>query len=645
MLDGQNPADTRPAQGRGRAYRRLLAYALRDKGRIALMVFLSIFLGFSFSGMLFAAGTTVNILFLDDDGFAAQLDRVRARTQSASETLESAIGWSPQNMPDRAVDIVTGMRDDRGRAITIMAVVIFSLTLLGAAARMAMEYYAAAVGINVSVRLNREMYANLLHLSLRYYDSRAAGEIIARFTNDSFWVNRGLMDVLVRVVREPARVVFLLLLAVSVSPFLTLIALFVISPLVFFVYFISRTVRVSVAASLNRLADTASLIGETVRGIPIVKVFRMEENLSTRMNAALDSMRRNLKRVARADAAVTPLTEVLLLLGVGAFLVLGMRQISDGQLDTGRLLILLGAFGSMLDPLRKLSKVPNLVQASAESAARVFEIIDQTSDVVERPNAVELPPLNGAIRFERVRFGYTEDQEALRGVTFDIPRGGMVALVGFSGSGKSTIAKLLPRLYDPDAGRITFDGRDLRDATLASLRTQIAMVTQENVLFQDTVGMNIAGGDPGAAPEAIRRAAQTANADGFIEALPGGYDARLSEAGGNLSGGQRQRLAIARAVYKDPAILILDEATSSLDSESERAILDAIDRLIEGRTTLVIAHRLSTILKADKIIVLDDGHVVDEGTHAELLARDGLYRRLYRLQFADAEARVQAAEN
>jgi ABC-type multidrug transport system fused ATPase/permease subunit len=256
-----------------------------------------------------------------------------------------------------------------------------------------------------------------------------------------------------------------------------------------------------------------------------------------------------------------------------------------------------------------------------------------------------LPRLSRSIRFEDVRFAYVPGQDALKGVSFEIPRGKMVALVGFSGSGKSTIAKLVPRLYDPDAGRITFDSVDLRDAKLASLRDQIAMVTQETVLFNESIRVNLAAGSAKATHEAIRHAAEAANAAGFIESMPQGYETVLSEGGGNLSGGQRQRVAIGRAIYKDPAVLILDEATSNLDSESEKAILDAIDRFVEGRTTLVIAHRLSTVLKADKIIVLDAGRVVDQGTHAELLARDGLYRRLYRLQFADAESRTQAAQN
>jgi subfamily B ATP-binding cassette protein MsbA len=287
----------------------------------------------------------------------------------------------------------------------------------------------------------------------------------------------------------------------------------------------------------------------------------------------------------------------------------------------------------MLDPLRKLATVNNMVQTSVASAERVFAFIDARSEVVEAEDAVDLPPLRDSLRFEHIDFSYNGDAQVLGGLDFEIKKGEMVALVGFSGAGKSTIAKLIPRFYDPTGGRVTIDGVDIRGASLSSLRDQISVVTQDTILFHETIRNNIAFGNAEYSDERVRAAAAAANATGFIEALPEGFDTPLDEDGGNLSGGQRQRLAIARAIIKDPSILILDEATSSLDSESEKAIQSAIEKFVVGRTTLVIAHRLSTIQRADRIVVIDEGRVAEEGPHEALLAKGGIYARLYDVQF------------
>ena len=265
-----------------------------------------------------------------------------------------------------------------------------------------------------------------------------------------------------------------------------------------------------------------------------------------------------------------------------------------------------------------------------------FEFIDEQPSIEDEAGAVELAPIQESIRFEGVTFSYTDDVSVLRDVSFEVKKGEMVALVGFSGSGKSTIAKLIPRFYDPQQGRILIDGTDVRTATLQSLREQIGYVTQENILFHESILENISFGRDSFGEERVRKAAIAAHADEFIDPLPEQYETELSESGGNLSGGQRQRIAIARAIVKDPAILILDEATSSLDSKSERAIQEAIEEFVVGRTTVVIAHRLSTIQQADRIVVLDEGRVIEEGTHQELLDKNGSYSRLYQLQFSEA---------
>jgi subfamily B ATP-binding cassette protein MsbA len=620
------------------------------------MMALSLVAGASLGSVIFTAGTAVSILFGGDEDFSRQSDRLVGQVRTVSEKAhrvigatpppmaERLLGWAPKDTVERARKLLLDMRQNRHRALQIIAGAIVVFTLLNGIARYVLEYFAAALGLNVSIRLNREMFDNLLNLSSRFYDRRTAGELVSRFTNDSFMVNSGLADVFTRALREPARMVFMLILAMWVDVYLTLIFMTVISPLVFIIMLIGKRVKTAVHRSLDRVASMASLLNEAVRGMAIIKIFRMEGYERRRMDRELNGLRRQRKRIARANAAVAPVTEIVIVFALGAFLLAAEQRVSKGLLQASDILMLLVALAGMLEPMRLLSKVPNLVQTSAASAARVFEFIDYQPDVAERAGARDMGALREAIRFEDVHFAYVPGQDVLNGATFEVPRGKMVALVGFSGAGKSTLVKLLPRFYDVESGRITIDGVDIRDATFASLRGQIGMVTQETMLFSESIRTNIAAGAEAPAEDRVRTAARAAHADGFIEALPCGYDAVLAEAGGNLSGGQRQRVAIGRAIFKDAPILILDEATSSLDSESEKAILDALDHFVQGRTTLVIAHRLSTILKADKIVVLDGGRVVDEGTHAELIARDGLYRRLYRLQFAADTEPVREAD-
>jgi subfamily B ATP-binding cassette protein MsbA len=304
------------------------------------------------------------------------------------------------------------------------------------------------------------------------------------------------------------------------------------------------------------------------------------------------------------------------------------------------LTVLFGALAMTIDPLRKLSSVNNLIQTSVASAERVFELIDAKPEIVEAAHPVALAPMREALEFHDVRFRYATGGEVLRGISLRIRKGEMIALVGFSGAGKSTLVKLIPRFYDPSAGSITLDGVDIRNASFQSLRDQIGIVTQDTILFAESIRANIAFGRTQYDEARVRAAAQAAHADEFIRRLPQGYDTVIGEGGGTLSGGQRQRLAIARAIIKDPAILILDEATSSLDSESERLIQDALDHFVQGRTTVVIAHRLSTVQRADRIVVLDAGQIAEMGTHAELMARGGTYRRLYEMQFGTQEARA-----
>ncbi|MCC6153113.1 MAG: ABC transporter ATP-binding protein, partial [Candidatus Hydrogenedentes bacterium] len=350
-------------------------------------------------------------------------------------------------------------------------------------------------------------------------------------------------------------------------------------------------------------------------------------------------------KMMRADAAIGPLTEFVMVLGFVVFILVSVGEVMAGRLDVGKLLQVYGALLMMLDPVRKLTAVNNAVQTSVASAERVFEFIDIKPDIVDAPGAIDIAPLREAIHFDDVHFSYDGKTEVLRGVTFDVKKGEMVAIVGHSGAGKSTLAKLVPRFYDVSKGSIRIDETDIRKATQSSLRAQISIVTQDTILFNASVRENISAGKTTYSDDRLRDAVKAAHATEFVEKLYQKYDTVIGEAGNSLSGGQRQRLAIARAVIKDPAILVLDEATSSLDSESERAIQEALEEFVVGRTTVVIAHRLSTIQRADRILVLDEGRLAEQGTHNELLQRpDSIYRRLYETQFASSDKPPQTGE-
>jgi len=400
---------------------------------------------------------------------------------------------------------------------------------------------------------------------------------------------------------------------------------------------IGKKVKKSVRRSLEKIASMATVVNETFNGISIIKGYSMESHEIGRLDVEIQKLKRYLLQMVKADALVGPLTEFILVLGVVIFVLVSGRKLETGQILLGDLIALYGVLALMLDPVRKLSSVNNMIQTSVAAAERAFEFIDAQPSIVEEPDADDIPPIRESLRFNDVHFSYTGKTEVLKGVDVDIRHGEMVALVGFSGAGKSTMIKLIPRFYDVGSGSITVDGHDIKDATLKSLRDQIAMVPQDTILFNLSVRDNIAFGKKEFTDAEVVQAAKGAYAHEFIERLPQGYDTVIGEAGATLSGGQRQRLAIARALIKNPAILILDEATSNLDSESEQAIQKALAQFVQGRTTLVIAHRLATVKRSDRILVLDEGHIVEEGTHQELLRKGGLYRRLYDTQFSSQD--------
>jgi subfamily B ATP-binding cassette protein MsbA len=395
-----------------------------------------------------------------------------------------------------------------------------------------------------------------------------------------------------------------------------------------------RKLRRSAFAARERIGDMGAILGETVRGHRLIQTYAMEDFEAERFRRVnrryFDATRASI----RLQALNSPLMEILAGIGLAFVFVYAAGQIRQGLMTVGGLLSFLSAILMLYKPLKDVTRTNIVLQVALASASRLFEVLDAENEIRERPGARALARFANEIRYEGVSFTYAGSGEpALSGIDLTIRRGETVAIVGPSGAGKTTLVNLLPRLYDPTAGRIAFDGADLRDATLASLRRQVGLVTQETILFDTTVAENIAYGEASPSPERLRAAARAAVADEFIEQLPQGYETPVGEGASRLSGGQRQRLAIARAIYKDAPILILDEATSQLDTESEALIARALANLMQGRTTLVIAHRLSTVRRADRIVVLEAGRIREEGTHQHLLTLPGLYRRLHEMQY------------
>ncbi len=499
------------------------------------------------------------------------------------------------------------------------------------------SYWMDDLGHRVVMTLRTQLFEHVLGQSAAFFSRRSTGQLLSRVNNDVGQVQRAVSETVGDLARETLTVIGYAGLLVYFDAGLALVCL-TAAPLV--VYPLSRlgkrlrTVSRRSQEALERLSHAA---GEAFAGHRIVKAFLAEGREAQKFRAAsLDLYRTNMS-VTGVLSLLPPLMEALGGVAVVGALWYGSGEIAAGRLTPGEFTSFVTALLLMYGPVKKLTRVNANLQQAAAAAERVFELLDTHTEVVERPDAVALPRFAAAIEYRDVSFGYEDGhgKQVLSGVSFTVPAGHVVAIVGRSGAGKTTLANLLPRFYDVSSGAVLVDGHDVRDVTLASLRRQIGVVTQETVLFDDTIAANIAYGMPEASREAIEAAARAAHAHDFILSQPHGYDTRIGERGQRLSGGQRQRLAIARALLRDAPVLVLDEATSSLDSESERLVQDALAVLMRNRTSFVIAHRLSTVQRADAILVFDRGRLVEQGRHADLVARGGAYARLYRAQFAE----------
>jgi subfamily B ATP-binding cassette protein MsbA len=407
---------------------------------------------------------------------------------------------------------------------------------------------------------------------------------------------------------------------------------------------IGRRVRSTTRKGQDKLADIQNILHETITGHRIVKAFTMERWESERFHGAAKKLfRANLKSVA-AQAISGPLMEIIGAVAIAMLLVVGRSQVKSGSMTPGIFLAFVITVFRLYDPVRKMAFFNNSFQQALGASSQVFRFLDEADEIKERPGAVALPAFRDRVRFENISFSYAgangSEPDILRDINLEVRSGEVVAIVGSSGAGKSTLVQLIPRFFDVTSGCIKIDGIDIRDVTLASLRAQVGIVTQDTILFNDTVRNNIAYGQPGVTQDAVIQAAKAAMAHDFIEKMPDGYDTVIGERGLRLSGGERQRLAIARALLKNAPILILDEATSALDAESESLVQSALHNLMSGRTVFVIAHRLATIRRVDRIVVLEHGCITDSGTHEDLLTRLGTYRKLYELQFMDLEPKM-----
>ena len=526
-----------------------------------------------------------------------------------------------------------------GQRLGLVAGAILGFYFLKGVGAYLSSIWMTEVGQRVVHDLRRTLFRHILDQSAAYFSGQTTGRLLSRLTNDVAQVQFAVSETIGDLTRETLSIGGYAAVLVYVDPRLALLC-FTGAPLV--VYPLARVgqrVRRTTRRSQEALEYMSHVSAEALSGHRVVKAFGAEAREAAKFERASERFYRTNMRVTSALSLLPPLMELIGGVAFVAALWYGSQEISAGRLTAGEFVAFITALFLMYGPAKKLSRVNANLQQAMAATDRIFEVLDTDSEVADRPGAVELTSLRQDVEFRDVRFTFPgADQPTLDGVTLRVPVGQTLAVVGRSGAGKTTLSNLVPRFYDPTSGVIAIDGRDIRDFTLASLRAHIAIVTQETVLFDDTVAANIAYGRPDASPDRIEAAARAAHAHEFIVMMDRGYDTLIGERGQRLSGGQRQRLAIARALLRDAPILILDEATSALDAESEMLVQDALTTLMQDRTSVVIAHRLSTVRRADRIVVLEGGRVVESGTHETLLASGGAYAKLYELQLEDEPA-------
>jgi ATP-binding cassette, subfamily B, bacterial MsbA len=536
-------------------------------------------------------------------------------------------------------------------AWTIVAFALVASTILKGICDYSGTYLVNHAGFGMITDLRDDLYTALLRRSAAFFSKHTTGTLLSTIINDIERVQYAMSTVLSELLQQFFTFVSVGIVVVILGGNLAWVLLLFVPIIIFSSRKIGSRVRHTTRHGQDKLAEIQNILHETITGNRIVKAFNMEDwEISRFRKAARRLFRANLRSVA-ATAISSPLMDLFGVVGIALLILIGRDHIAHNQMTPGVFVAFITAVFSLYNPVRKFALFYNNFQQALGASSEIFKFMDLEDDVREKPGAKTLPKFSGSVRFEQVSFAYATDSEhseqrhdVLRDINLEVRQGEVLAVVGSSGAGKSTLVHLIPRFFDVTGGRLLIDGNDVRDVTLASLRAQVGIVTQETVLFNDTVRNNIAYGQPNVAQKQVEAAARAALAHDFIVGLPAGYDTVIGERGVRLSGGERQRLAIARALLKNAPVLILDEATSALDSESEALVQSALHNLMSGRTVCVIAHRLSTVRRADRIVVIENGTIADIGRHEELMKKLGTYRRLYELQFAHADSPKAIAE-
>jgi ATP-binding cassette, subfamily B, bacterial MsbA len=539
------------------------------------------------------------------------------------------------------------------RFTNVWAIVAFALvasTVLKGVCDYAGTYLVNHAGFGVITDLRDDLYNAIMRRSAAFFSKHTTGTLLSAIINDIERVQYAMSTVLAEFLQQFFTFIAVAGVVIVLGGNLAWVLVLFLPIIIYSSRKIGSRVRTTTRHGQDKLAEIQNILHETITGNRIVKAFNSEKwEISRFRGAARRLFRANLRSVA-ATAVSSPLMDIVGTIGIALLLLLGRGRIAHGQMTPGVFVAFITAVFSLYNPVRKFALFNNNFQQALGASSEIFKFMDIQDDVREKPHARRLPAFSKSVQFDHVSFTYGSEGESeeargvLHEINLEVRRGEVVAIVGSSGSGKSTLVHLIPRFFDPTQGRLFIDGHDVREVTLASLREQVGIVTQETVLFNDTVRNNIAYGQPHVALKEVEAAARAALAHDFIKALPAGYDEVIGERGVRLSGGERQRIAIARAILKNAGILILDEATSALDSESEALVQSALHNLMTGRTVFVIAHRLSTVRRADRIVVIENGAIADIGAHEDLMSRLGTYRRLYELQFADFEPKLEPAQ-